>query len=214
MKSTTTAILTDLLVRYPVLSCCGEAVFQAVEAILGCYRSDHKLLVCGNGGSAADALHITGELMKSFVLPRRIHAEDQNKLRASGADADYLIENLQGALPAISLVGETSLMTAYANDMAADMTFAQQVYGHSRKGDILLALSTSGNSKNVLYACKVARAMEVFVISLTGETGGKLKDVSDVLINVPEKEAYKVQELHVPVYHAICLAVENEIFGE
>jgi D-sedoheptulose 7-phosphate isomerase len=214
MKATTKQILTELLTRYPVLEDCGEALCKAAEAIIVCYRGDHKLLICGNGGSAADALHITGELMKSFILPRQMSAEDQKKFMASGADAEYLIEHLQGALPAISLVGETSLVTAYANDVAPDLTFAQQVYGYGRKGDILLALSTSGNSKNVLYACKVARAMGLFVISLTGETGGRLSVLSDVLINVPEMEAYKVQELHVPVYHALCLAAENEFFGE
>ena len=172
-------------------------------------------MICGNGGSASDSLHIVGELMKGFVLQRKLPSDLQNALReAAPNSAEYLIKNLQGALPAISLVSEVALSTAYANDKASDLAFAQQVLGQGRKGDILLAISTSGNSSNVLYAAQVAKALEISVVGLTGVGGGKLSDWSNVLIDVPEKETYKIQELHLPVYHAICLALEQEFFGE
>jgi D-sedoheptulose 7-phosphate isomerase len=171
-------------------------------------------MTCGNGGSAADALHIVGELMKAFVLPRALDGGDAESIREVSPNADYLIQNLQGALPAISLVSETALGTAYANDVAPDLDFAQQVFGYGRPGDILFAISTSGNSKNVLYASEVARAKKVKVIALTGAGGGKLQDIADILIAVPETVTFKIQELHLPIYHAYCLAIENEFFGQ
>ena len=170
--------------------------------------------MCGNGGSASDALHIVGELMKSFVLPRRLDEAACQAIKAvSGEDGDLLCQNLQGALPAIALVNETSLTTAYSNDVAPDMIFAQQVFGYGNAGDVLLGISTSGNSRNVVLAAKVARAKGVGVISLTGETGGALRALSDVTVAVPERETYRVQELHLPVYHALCLILEEEFFG-
>ncbi|MCX7714263.1 MAG: SIS domain-containing protein [Clostridia bacterium] len=214
MKESTKIILQDLFENYPKLKSCSESIITCVEEMIACYKGGNKVLVCGNGGSAADALHIVGELMKAFVLPRKLSQAEQDKIREASGNAEYIIENLQGALPAISLVGETALMTAYANDMAPDLAFAQQVYGYGIPADILIAISTSGNSKNVIYASEVARAKGVKVIALTGESGGRLGEICDVLINVPEKETYKIQELHLPVYHAVCLAVENEFFNE
>ncbi|MCM3763516.1 SIS domain-containing protein [Neobacillus niacini] len=214
MKESTRMFVTNLVERYPVLESCSEAVSESIQLLIESYKNGNKLLTCGNGGSAADAIHIVGELMKAFVLPRKLSDEEQEKIKQVSQHSDYICKNLQGALPAISLVSETSLITAYSNDMAPDLAFAQQVYGYGQPGDVLLAISTSGNSSNVIYACEVAKAKGVKVISLTGDTGGKLKALSDVLINVPEKETYKIQELHLPVYHTICLALESEFFGE
>lgn len=215
MKPSTLNRVNDLLYRYPPLTTCETAIRQALEAMIRSFQTGGKLLTCGNGGSAADAQHIVGELMKAFVLPRKPGDELRAKLIQAYPDAaDYLMANLQGALPAISLVGETALTTAYANDMAPDLGFAQQVYGYGRVGDVLLAISTSGNSQNVLYAAQVAHTMGVTVVGLTGEGGGKLRGLSDVLIGVPSRETYKIQEYHLPVYHTLCLALENEFFGE
>lgn len=172
-------------------------------------------MTCGNGGSAADALHIVGELMKGFVLPREVDADFIRRAEEIfPADVGYFKANLQGALPAISLVGETALNTAFANDKAADLIFAQQVYGLGRRGDVLLAISTSGNSENIVYAVEVAKILGVTTIALTGRRGGKLKHISDVAICAPADSAHTIQELHLPIYHAICLAAENEFFGE
>lgn len=196
---------------------CRNDLNSAVEKICNSFRAGNKLLICGNGGSASDSLHIVGELMKGFNLPRKI--EDFNKNFVEDAeklfpdDIDYFKKNLQCALPAISLVGETALNTAVANDNAADLIFAQQVLGLGKRGDILIAISTSGNSKNVLYAAKVAKILGLEIISLTGRTGGKLKNISDVTICAPADSAYTIQEFHLPIYHAICIAAENEFFG-
>ena len=170
-------------------------------------------MVCGNGGSAADALHIVGELMKAFVCKRKL-SEEWQKTFSKLPDGKYISQNLQMAFPAISLVNEAGLLTAYANDVAPDMNFAQQVFGQGNAGDILIAISTSGNSENVLYAAEVAKAKSIQVIALTGQSGGKLREYADLLINVPETETFKVQELHLPVYHALCLAVEAEFYSE
>ncbi|MBO5060115.1 MAG: SIS domain-containing protein [Clostridia bacterium] len=212
MKKSTEIIINDLFLRYTNLECCREDIVSAIELLIEMYKSKKKLLVCGNGGSASDALHIVGELMKAFVKPRCIEGEEKAMLEDGTCEPEYLIKNLQRALPAISLVSETALITAYSNDNAADLCFAQQVYGYGETGDALIGISTSGNSKNVIYAAQVARAKGVKVISLTGVGGGAIKEQSDVCICVPEKETYKIQELHLPVYHAICLAIENEFF--
>lgn len=212
MKASTQKIIDVLTERYPDLK--GVPVYEAAEGIIACYRQGNKLLVCGNGGSAADALHIVGELMKGFLLPRKIDLKKQEEIKKMfPATAGYFIDNLQDALPAISLVNETSLLTAYSNDVAPDLAFAQQILGHGNKGDVLVAISTSGNSKNVLYAAQMARVQGVKVISLTGSRGGKLKELSDILLNVPSDETFIIQEYHLPVYHALCAAVENEFFG-
>jgi len=207
MEQKTKDILTALFESHSLLSGINDSISQAYHTIAKCYMNNGKVLVCGNGGSAADAQHIVGELMKSFVLPRKLPTEDQ-------IYTEYLNSKLQRALPAISLVNEVSLMTAFANDTDSSLVFAQQVHGYGEAGDVLLALSTSGNSENILYAAEVAKAKKMKVVSFSGQDGGKLKALSDVSICVPETETYKIQELHLPIYHALCMAVENEFFGE
>jgi len=207
MQHKTKIILATLTEKYSTLNSISESIFEAYQAIVECYTGGGKVMTCGNGGSAADALHIVGELMKGFALPRKLSAEEQ-------IYPEHLNAKLQGSLPAISLVNEVSLMTAFANDMDPNVVFAQQVHGYGAEGDVLIAISTSGNSENIIYAAEVAKAKKIKVVSLSGECGGKLKALSDVAICVPEREAYKVQELHLPIYHALCLAVENEFFGE
>ena len=217
MKNSTIEKISDLIERYPALEICRADLNSAVEKICNCFSNGNKILICGNGGSASDSLHIVGELMKGFILPRKI--EDFNKNFVERAekifpdDVNYFKNNLQGTLPAISLAGETALNTAVANDNAADLIFAQQVLGLGKCGDILLAISTSGNSSNVLYAAKVAKVLNLEIISLTGRSGGKLKNISDVTICAPADSAFTIQEFHLPIYHALCIAAENEFFG-
>ncbi|MEG2022210.1 MAG: SIS domain-containing protein [Oscillospiraceae bacterium] len=214
MTDSTKHFIADLICRYPKLEVCESSIENAVQILINSYNAGGKLLVCGNGGSAADSLHIVGELMKSFILPRKLSPQTQAKLRSECPDiAQYCIDNLQCALPAISLVSETGLSTAYANDNAPDLAFAQQVIGHGKQEDVLLAISTSGNSKNVLYAAGAAKAIGVKVLGLTGMGGGELAAKCDDCICVPETETFKIQELHLPVYHTICISVENEFFG-
>ena len=215
MKKTTNEILNNLLNRFPKLDNCNREIRDAVKMITECYKNNGKLLICGNGGSASDSLHIVGELMKSFMLPRKLKSEYIEKVKEIFPEnAEYFIENLQGTLPAISLVSETALTTAYSNDNSADLCFAQQVLGHGNNNDILIAISTSGNSKNVIYASQIAKIKNMKVISLTGRDGGKLKEFSDININIEEQETFIIQEYHLPIYHALCLAVENEMFGD
>lgn len=215
MKETTRKILNRLLERFPKLKNCEKEINNSVEMIVDCYKNNGKLLICGNGGSTSDSLHIVGELMKSFVLPRKLENEYIEKIKKIFPEnAEYFIKNLQGTLPAISLVSETALMTAYSNDNSADLCFAQQVLGYGNNNDILIAISTSGNSKNVIYASQIAKIKNMKVISLTGRNGGKLKELSDININVEEQETFIIQEYHLPIYHALCLAVENEMFGD
>lgn len=204
--------LKTLLKRYPALAVCEQDIVNAYLLLENCYKNGNKLLIAGNGGSAADALHIVGELMKAFVLPRKLNKQLCNAIDANSQNAEYLKKNLQMALPAIALVGEVGLTTAYSNDVAPDLMFAQQVLGYAKSGDVFLGISTSGNSKNIIYAAEVAKAMGMKVIGLTGITGGSLKATCDVCIKVPEKETFKVQELHLPVYHALCLEIEKEMF--
>ena len=204
-----------LLKRYPQLEPCKESICSAYSNLRDTYENGGKLLACGNGGSASDAAHIVGELMKSFVLKRDI-GPVANRLREQlpEEEAEYLIENLQGALSAISLHGELALVSAYANDVASDMIYAQQVLGYGKAGDSLLAISTSGNSSNVVRAAEVAKALGLHTFGLTGQSGGRLKDICDVCICVPETETFQVQELHLPVYHTLCLMLESHFFGE
>ena len=216
VKESTLNCVEDLIVRYPKMAECREDLQAAVEAICDSYRQGHKLIACGNGGSASDSEHIVGELMKGFLLKREIKGELAEKIRANcGEDAQYLIDNLQGALPALSMVNQVALNTAFANDQAPDLSFAQQLLGMGDEGDVLLAISTSGNSTNVIYALEMARVKGVKSIALLGHSGGKIKAraLANINICVPEDETFKIQELHLPVYHMLCIAVENEFFG-
>ena len=193
----------DLFERYPQLNICKNDIENALSLMIDTYKKGGKILVCGNGGSSADADHIVGELMKGFLKSRKVTDE---------RIPQELREKLQGALPAISLSAHTSLMTATINDNDADMIFAQQVYGYAKEDDLLIAISTSGNSKNVLNAVKVAKSLGVKTIALTSKTGGELKQLADVTICAPSTERYKIQEYHLPIYHYLCASVENEIF--
>lgn len=196
--------MQDLLQRYPKLASCEEAIQKALELMINTYKRNGKILVCGNGGSASDSGHIVGELMKGFLLSRKVEEE-----RIS----EDLRRKLQGALPAISLCSEEALMTAYANDVAPDMVFAQQVYGYANKEDLVIGITTSGNSENVVNAVRLAKELGVRTLALTGEGGGRIADFADVTIKVPAKETYQVQEYHLPVYHYLCAKTEHYFFG-
>ena len=208
-------ILQNLITRYPVLEPVQESVRQAYEALESCYQRDGKLLLAGNGGSCSDAEHIVGELMKGFVKKRPLPEDMRQALTA--ADSSHgrtLADSLQGSLTAISLTGHPSLSTAFLNDVDGEMAYAQQLYGYGRKGDVFLAISTSGNAKNIDYAVTVAKAKNILTIGLTGKDGGRLAQRADVAIIVPEHETYKIQELHLPIYHALCLMLEERFFEE
>ena len=205
----------DLLMqRYPKLSKCREQVKAAYEIMERAYEGDHKLLIAGNGGSAADSEHIAGELMKRFKTPRPVPADFAEKLKSIDQErGSQLAKNLDRGLMAIPLVAHEALTTAYINDVDGLGVFAQQLYGFGRPGDVFLGISTSGNSKNVINATVVAKALDIKVIGLTGAKGGELAKVSDVAIKVPETETYMIQELHLPVYHCLCLMLEDHFFG-
>lgn len=206
----------DLLIeRYPALESCKDDILNAYYLLEESYSNRNKLLVAGNGGSAADSEHIVGELMKSFKLPRKLDEEFKNKLIQEDEKLGIaLSENLQGALPAIALDGHLALSTAYMNDCEPLLCFAQQVNGFGNEGDVFLGISTSGNSKNILYAAVTAHAKELKVIGLTGQKESKLSEIADVCIKVPETETYMIQELHLPVYHCLCLMLEERFFEE
>ena len=204
------AIYEELFERYPMLDSCREEIWNAYEILKDCYQNDGKLLVAGNGGSASDSEHIVGELMKGFVKPRKLSEDFATKLKKVDEQmGNELAQKLQGALPAIALVDHVALSTAYLNDVDPLLGFAQQINGYGKAGDVFLGISTSGNSKNVLYACTIAKAKGMKVIGLTGKDGGKLKEMSDVAIVVPENETFKIQELHLPIYHCLCLMLEE-----
>jgi D-sedoheptulose 7-phosphate isomerase len=205
--------LQQLIERYPRLEPVKRDIYAAYETIAESYANGGKLLIAGNGGSAADAEHIVGELMKSFVKKRNRPPDFREKLKEVNPEiAGYLIERLQSGLPAISLSGHASLNTACINDIDGDITFAQQVYGYAKDGDVFLGISTSGNARNVINAAVTAKARGLKVIALTGGDGGLIKNAADISIIVPEKETYKVQELHLPVYHCLCLMIEERFF--
>ena len=207
-------ILPEMLNRYSRLDHLKEHIKKAAETIIETYKNSGKVLVCGNGGSCSDADHIVGELMKSFEGNRPLAKPLQDKLtELSPETGKMLAEKLQQGLPAISLTVHQSLITAIANDINGEVIYAQQVVGWGNTGDVLIGLSTSGNAQNVIDAMIVAKAKGLTTIGITGETGGKMKEWSDILINVPERRTAYVQELHLPVYHAICMMVEKEIFG-
>ncbi len=195
-----------LISRYSVLESCGNDIQRAVEVLTESYRNGGKLLICGNGGSAADADHISGELLKGFCSKRPLNPEARERL------GEELASRLQDALPAIPLHSLGAINTAWLNDCDPYYGYAQLVWGLGNKGDVLLGLSTSGNSKNVGYAMQVARAKGLATIGLSGATGGKLKTLADVCICVPDATTFKIQELHLPVYHTICLALEDIFF--
>ena len=206
--------LALLINRYPVLEPVKEAIFQAYCLLEKCYEGGGKLLIGGNGGSSADSEHIVGELMKGFCKKRQVPEAFAGKLMEADKErGKYLAEKLQQGLPAIALTGHTALSTAYLNDVDGLLTIAQQLYGYGKKGDVFLGISTSGNSENILYAAAAARAMEIPVIALTGKDGGRLAEAADMAIIVPEQETYRIQELHLPVYHALCLMLEERFFG-
>lgn len=208
-----TAYLEELVMRYPVLEPVKQQIWEAYEILRQCFASGHKLLVAGNGGSAADSEHIVGELMKGFVKRREVPQEMARKLKeADGEAGEKLAGKLQGALPAIALCGHPGLSTAYLNDVDGLLIFAQQVYGYGQEGDVLLGISTSGNSANIHYASVVARAKGMKVIGLTGRDGGRLGRDAHAAIIVPETETFKIQELHLPIYHALCLMLEEAFF--
>lgn len=213
MKETVQVYLDELMERYEMLFCEKEHIESAYQVIADSYRAGGKILVAGNGGSAADSEHIVGELMKGFVKPRKIEEGFTQSLLTVHEEMGRELSNcLQGALPAIALVDHVALSTAYLNDVEPLMGFAQQVHGYGTDKDVFLGISTSGNSKNILYAAVVAKAKGMKVVGLTGRDGGKLKDISDVTIIVPEQETFKIQELHLPVYHALCLMLEETFF--
>lgn len=193
---------------------CDIEVAQTISAMITCYEHERKLLVCGNGGSAADAEHIVGEMMKGFCLPRQLSDDDRAQLATvAGDDADLLGKKLQHGLPTLSLVSHSALITATANDQDSELIFAQQVWGIGRAGDILLAISTSGNSRNIVLAAKTARAKNMLVVGLTGSSGGELCKICDVAIKVPSDNVAEIQEMHLPIYHHICTSVEAHFFA-
>ena len=203
-----------LLTNYPQLSACADDIMAAYQLLKNTCLKGGFILTCGNGGSAADAEHITGELMKGFKLNRPVTADQRDTLvKAFGDEGVYFADRLQRAIPAISLVSQSSLSTAYINDVAPDMVFAQQVFGYGSAGDVLLGITTSGNSKNVVNACKIAKILGIGTIGMTGEHCGKLAEICDVTIRVPACETFRVQEYHLPIYHTLCAMIEMELFS-
>lgn len=207
--------IDELIKRYPVLLTVRDDINAFYKTLKECYDNGGKLLIAGNGGSCADAEHIVGELMKGFCKRRAVSDEFKAKLiEADSENGEEIAGKLQGGLPAMALSNHQALNTAFANDVDADFYYAQQVYGYGKKGDVFLGISTSGNAKNIMYAAAVAKAKGMKVLGLTGKTGGLLAKAADVSIIVPEEETYKIQELHLPIYHAICLMLEDTYFEE
>lgn len=202
-------MLDQLLRRYPSLEECKEETEKAIRAVIACYQRGGKLLLCGNGGSCADCDHIVGELMKGFLKLRPLSEEKKAEMKQNCDSVDDgILDKLQGGLPAVSLPSITAFNSAFCNDVDPELIYAQSVLSLANQNDILIGISTSGNAKNVLAAAKIAKALGIYVIGLTGKKGGMLKKTADVCICAPETETYKIQELHMPIYHAICAAVE------
>ncbi len=207
--------ILELTTRFPELKICSEDVLNAVNAIIDCYKAGGKVLICGNGGSSSDSSHIVGEFMKGFLKLRPLSAKKRAELKSNCADiTDELLDNLQGSLPAINLTENSGIISAFANDVDPVNVYAQQVLGYGKKGDVLIGITTSGNSGNVLNACNLAKGLGLTVIGLTGRDGGKLKNASDICIIAPEHETFKIQELHLPIYHCICAMVEEAFYTE
>jgi len=201
--------------RHPALVSCKQDIECAINLIKNCYKAGNKVITCGNGGSAADAEHIVGELMKGSRKKRKISPDFRKKAeKIYPKEADKICDNLQMPLAAISLTSHISFTTAFNNDVNPEFTFAQQLLGLGRQGDILTALSTSGNARNVINACKLAKVLGIKAIALTGKNGGELRNICDIVICVPEEETLLIQEYHLPIYHAICSEIENEFFEE
>lgn len=214
MKKSTGQILDRLCIRRPELAVARDSVRQAYQLILESQQQNGRLLVCGNGGSAADSIHIVGELLKSFDHPRPLPEPFRAKLVSANPElGPHLAENLEDTIKAVSLVSEAALITAVLNDTAGELVFAQQVLGQGSAGDVLLAITTSGNSQNVVNAAVVARALGIKVVALTGPNGGKLKEMADCAILAPGANTPEIQESHLPIYHTLCLMLENEMFA-
>ena len=214
MRATSVSLFEDLFIRYPQLEKCRAQLFDAADCLTGCFQSGGKLLICGNGGSASDAVHIVGELMKNFMLNRPVGDDFRRKLLEKTPETGkWIADQLQGALPAIALTQESALISAFANDVSPELIYAQQVYGYGCPGDTLLCISTSGNSENIINAAVVAVAKGLHTIALTGETPSRLSAVCDLSIQVPETGTHRIQELHLPVYHCLCAVLEQEFFG-
>ena len=215
MDSNVLRHISALEERYPQLSVCNDAIKGAYEIMEQAYANGRKLLVCGNGGSASDSEHIVGELMKEFKLKRKVYKNQADAMKRIDSElGSVLAEHLQGALPAITLTGHSSLTTAFMNDSLPELIFAQQVNGYGKAGDVFLGISTSGNSRNVLFAAVAAKAKGLKVIGLTGAKDCRLAHLADLFIQVPETETYKIQELHLPVYHCLCMMLEEHFFGK
>lgn len=212
MKETTKMILTETLQRYPALKGNETEILSVYETLKNCFANGKRLYLCGNGGSAADCEHIAGELLKSFKKCRPLPTELVEGLKKQGERGQVLIESLECGLPAVSLCGHTAFSTAFQNDRDPMFVFAQQVGVWGQAGDVLLTISTSGNSKNCVYAATVAKAKNMQVVAFLGGSGGALKTLADASVTVPEKETFKVQELHLPVYHCLCAMLEEEFF--
>ena len=214
MEERLQAHIDTLIERYPKLSVCETQLEIAYQILESAYTNGRKLLVCGNGGSASDSEHIVGELMKEFKLKRKVYAGQAELMKSIDPEMGLILaENLQGALPAITLTGHSSLTTAFMNDSEPELVFAQQVNGYGKTDDVFLGISTSGNSRNVLYAAITAKSKGLKVLGLTGMKESKLKRLADVCICVPETETYKIRELHLPVYHCLCMMLEEHFFG-
>ena len=208
-------MIEDLVVRNPELGAAKNDIYNAFELLKNSYENSGKLLICGNGGSAADADHIVGELMKRFSIPREIPENLKNTLLSDfGEKGKYMSEKLEGALPAISLNGNNALSSAFANDVDAELIYAQQVVGYGNIEDILIGISTSGNAKNVIAAMMVAKAKGMKVLGLVGRDGGAFNKYCDVLINVGGNSTPQIQELHLPVYHVLCQTLEYHFFSK
>lgn len=213
MKTNMNHYLNELVERYPRLEPVKENIWNAYEILEQCYAEGGKLLVAGNGGSCADAEHIVGELMKGFVKQRHVTEDEANALMEADEEmGEVLAEKLQRALPAIAVTGHNGLSTAFLNDVSGTLMYAQQVFAYGKPGDVFLAISTSGNSENILYAMTAAKARGMKVIGLTGRDGGKMAHRCDEIIIAPENETFKIQELHLPVYHVLCLMLEERFF--
>ena len=206
-------MLKELLSRYPQLETCEEDIVESVNMIIDCYKNGGKLLLCGNGGSSADCEHIVGELMKGFISKRPLSEVQKQEMKKNNPNlTDDTLSKLQLGLPAIALPSMVGLNSAFCNDVDPELIYAQSLMGLGNKSDVVFCISTSGNSKNCVARANVAKGLGLTVVALTGQTGGKLKEIADISICAPETETYKVQELHLPIYHYICLMLERSNF--